>query len=158
MTLQQEWTGVKPLSDEPCLELSFPAIETEASVGIAELSSGLEKRGLPPHKADDVKIALAEAINNVVEHAYAGIAPAKVRVTCRLDQDRLDILISDTGNPLPGLHPPDGTPAPLGTSVQELPEGGFGWFLIHQLTNDIRYEYSRGCNRLSLRFDFARQD
>lgn len=136
------------------LDLSFAATEAEASAGIAQLSKGLEVQGLPPHKAADVKIALAEAINNVVEHAYAGITPAEVQVHCRLHQNWLDILISDTGNPLPGFRVPDEVPAPLGSSIDELPEGGFGWFLIHKLTSDIRYERSDGCNRLSLRFDF----
>lgn len=147
---------MKPICDDSCLELSFPATEVEASTGIARLCTGLASQGLPAHKAGDVKIALAEAINNVVEHAYARIASARVRVTCRLEYERLDILISDTGNPLPGLEPPDGTPADIGTSLSDLPEGGFGWFLIHQVTSDIRYERRNGCNRLSLRFDFAR--
>ena len=147
---------MKPICNEACLELSFPATKSEASAGVARLCAGLTHQGLPAHKADDVKIALTEAINNVVEHAYAGIAVAKVRVTCRLEQDRLDILISDTGNPLPGHRPPDGVPASIETTLQNLPEGGFGWYLIHQLTSDIWYERSDGCNRLSLRFDFAR--
>ncbi|NOC47281.1 MULTISPECIES: ATP-binding protein [unclassified Ruegeria] len=145
---------MEPIENKTCLELTFPATESEASEGIAKLSVGLAERGLPPHKAGDVKIALAEAINNVVEHAYNGIAAAKVQVTCRLDRDLLDILISDTGRPLPGYRLPDGTPAPMGTDLQDLPEGGFGWFLIHRLTSDIRYERRGGCNRLSLRFDF----
>lgn len=148
---------MKPICDEACLELIFPATEAEASAGIAQISAGLALHGLPAHKADDVKIALAEAINNVVEHAYARISAAQVQVMCRLDQDRLDILISDTGNPLPGYCPPDGVPTKIGTSVQDLPEGGFGWFLIHQLTSDIHYERREGCNRLSLRFDFGTQ-
>ena len=146
-----------PIRNETCLELSFPATELEASAGIAQLSAGLSQQGLPDHMADDVKIALAEAINNVVEHAYEGIAPAKVQVTCRLERDRLDILISDTGNPMPGYQLPDGTPASVETNLQDLPEGGFGWFLINQLTSDICYERHQGCNRLSLRFDFERQ-
>jgi serine/threonine-protein kinase RsbW len=137
-----------------CLDLSFAATEAEASVGIAQLSKGLEAQGLPSHKASDVKSALAEAINNVVEHAYSDVTPAKVRVHCRLHQNWLDILISDTGTPLPGFRVPDGVPAPLGSTLDELPEGGFGWFLIHELTSDIRYEHRNGCNRLSLRFDF----
>ena len=144
-----------PNSSETSLQLSFRATEAQASAGIAQLSDGLARRGLPAQRAGDVKIALAEAINNVVEHAYAGVAPAKVQVTCWLEHDRLDILISDTGNPLPGLHPPDGKPAAIGNTLEDLPEGGFGWFLIHQLTSDIRYERRNGCNRLSLRFDFT---
>ncbi len=115
---------MEPICNETCLELSFPATDAEASAGIARLSSGLANHGLPPDKSDDVKIALAEAINNVVEHAYKGIAPAKVQVTCRLDRNRLDILISDTGHPLPGLQMPDGTPAPLGKQRKICRKGG----------------------------------
>ncbi len=140
--------------DHDFLELSFAATEAEASMGIARLSAGLAERGLPAPKASDVKIALAEAINNVVEHAYAGIAPARVLVRCRLHRDWLVIVITDTGNPLPGCRVPDGIPADVNTTRQSLPEGGFGWFLIHQLTNAIHYERREGCNRLSLRFDF----
>ena len=142
------------MCDCKCLDLVFAATEDEASAGIAQLSNCLAARGLPAHKASDVKIALAEAINNVVEHAYAGVTAAQVNVRCRLHQDWLEILIFDTGTPLPGFRVPDGTPAELGTTIEDLPEGGFGWFLIHTLTSAIRYERSEGCNRLSLRFDF----
>ena len=155
---RQRWNSVCSNCKQNCLEVSFPATQVQASAGIAALSVRLAAQGLPESKADDVRIALTEAINNVVEHAYAGIAPAKVQVTCRLDHNRLDILISDTGNPLPGYKLPDGIPASVETGVQDLPEGGFGWFLIHQLTSDIWYERRDGCNRLSLRFDFDQQD
>lgn len=137
-----------------CVDMSFAATEAEASAGIAQLSRCLATKGLPQSKASDVKIALAEAINNVVEHAYADVKPARVNIRCRLHRRWLDILISDTGSPLPGCRIPDGIPAPLGTTINELPEGGFGWYLIHELTSDIRYERTDGCNRLSLRFDF----
>ncbi len=140
---------------QDCLDLSFPATEARASAGIATLSARLAAQGLPASKSDDVKIALAEAINNVVEHAYAGVAPAHIQVDCCLCKDRLVIQITDTGNPMPELRPPDGTPVPINTAPQDLPEGGFGWFLIHQLTSEIRYERRNGGNRLSLRFDFA---
>lgn len=145
-----------PQSDETRLELSFPASEADASAGIARLTAGLAHQGLPSDKAGDVKIALAEAINNVVEHAYAGIEPARIQVSCRLDQDRLYIVISDTGHPMPGYRPPDGLPASIETDVQDLPEGGFGWYLIYQLTSEIRYERRNGCNLLSLRFDIPK--
>ncbi|GAA6161705.1 hypothetical protein NBRC116589_38790 [Ruegeria sp. HU-ET01832] len=148
--------GAMAMCDENCMDLNFAATEAEASTGIARISTCLEAQGLPQHKAADVKIALAEAINNVVEHAYAGITPAKVKVRCRLHENWLEILISDTGNPLPGFRVPDGVPAPLGSSLNDLPEGGFGWFLIHELTSEIRYEHANGCNCLSLRFDFPR--
>ena len=139
--------------DNGCLELSFPAAEADASSGIATLSARLTEHGLPQHRAGDVKIALAEAINNVVEHAYSDVAPAAVQVTCCLCKDTLKVLISDTGKPLPGLQPPDGIPSEIGTTIQDLPEGGFGWFLIRELTREIRYRRRRGQNQLTLLFD-----
>ena len=141
--------------DQDSVELSFPAVDVAASAGIATLTAQLGARGLPQERAGDVKIALAEAINNVVEHAYAGMEPARVQVNCRFGPDRLDVLISDTGRPLPGARPPDGDPAGVDTALQDLPEGGFGWFLIRQLANDVGYERRDGCNRLFLRFDLC---
>ena len=137
-----------------CLDLSFAATETEASDGIAQLSRGLAAHGLPAHKAGDVKIALAEAINNVVEHAYAGVAAADVQIDCSLCAKKLVIQITDTGDPMPELRIPSGTPPSVDTALQDLPEGGFGWHLIHQLASDIQYERKSGGNLLCLRFDF----
>ena len=34
------------------------------------------------------------------------------------------------------------------TALEDLPEGGFGWHLIHSLTNDLTYLRTGGCNRL----------
>lgn len=137
-----------------CLDLSFPATQARASDGIATLSARLAAHGLPESKADDVKIALAEAINNVVEHAYAGIAPAEVQIDCCLCKDKLEIRITDTGSPMPDMRLPGGAPAPVDTRLQDLPEGGFGWHLIRQLASDIRYERRDDGNLLWLQFDF----
>lgn len=144
-----------PDCEKDCLDLSFPAVDRQASAGIETISAQLTAHGLPDDQIGDVRIALAEAINNVVEHAYVGIAPAQVEVHCRLCREKLDVVILDTGNPMPGLQVPRGEPASVDTSRQELPEGGFGWFLIRQLANDVRYEHRDGYNRLELRFVIA---
>ena len=137
-----------------CLDLSFAATESEASAGIAQLSRCLAGQGLPAHKAGDVKIALAEAINNVVEHAYADVTPAKVKVRCRLHRNWLEILISDTGESVAGISCSRRCTRAAGFICRRVARRGFGWFLIHELTSDIHYERCDGCNRLSLRFDF----
>ncbi|WP_367648126.1 ATP-binding protein [Ruegeria arenilitoris] len=142
--------------EQDSMELSFPATEVEASVGIAKLRNQLTAHGLPAARADDVKIALAEAINNVVEHAYAGMPPETVHINCMMCRETLEVRIEDTGHPMPGLKPPDGKPPVIGNIRQDLPEGGFGWFLIHQLASKIKYERHKGYNRLSLWFDFPK--
>ncbi|GAA6191032.1 ATP-binding protein [Phaeobacter gallaeciensis] len=133
--------------------LSFRATELEARAGICAVASQLKERGLSEDKAGDVEIALAEAINNVVEHAYTGIEPGKVRVRCTFHVNRLDVRICDMGHPLPSNQLPAGEAANLDVDRQDLPEGGFGWFMIRQIASDISYQREEGHNLLSLGFD-----
>lgn len=135
------------------LKLSFCATEMAARQAIATVSNWLRSSGLASDRADEVEIALAEAVNNVVEHAYAGLDPGDVRLLCSLRKDHLDIRICDTGAPLPENRLPPGLAADLSVPHADLPEGGFGWFLIRELTSDIRYDRCGLINHLSLRFD-----
>ncbi|MGI9369840.1 MAG: ATP-binding protein [Ruegeria sp.] len=143
------------INDRQNLEVTFAATKAEASAGIATLSERLGMLGLPETKSDDVRIALAEAVNNVVEHAYAGTTPENVHVKCALGVKNLEILITDPGVPMPDFALGSRVPASVETVLADLPEGGFGWYLIRTLTSDVRYERRAGCNRLSLLFEFA---
>ncbi len=134
--------------------MSFCATELEARQAIVVISDRLRASGLARDRADEVEIALAESINNVVEHAYAGTEPGVIRVLCSLRCAHLDIRICDTGAPLPQERLPPGLAADVSVARTDLPEGGFGWFLIRELTSDIRYDRCGLINHLSLRFDF----
>ncbi|SDC71502.1 ATP-binding protein [Ruegeria marina] len=127
----------------------FRATELEAREGICSVAERLIRQGLAAERTGDVEIALAEAINNVVEHAYSGIEPGQIQVCCRLLADNLEIRIHDRGKPMPDGNLPSGDPI----VPADLPEGGFGWFLIRQLVNEIEYQRLGQGNLLSLRFD-----
>ena len=132
---------------------SFTATELDARSGITQVVERLRGLGIPELRVDEVQIALAEAVNNVVEHAYAGKTPGDVRIRCSLEPERLWINITDAGAPFPEGELPEGKPANLDVAPEDLPEGGFGWFLIRELTSDIHYERSAGNNQLSLCFE-----
>jgi len=134
---------------------SFLATELDARSGIGSVIERLRAMGLPEVRAIEVQIALAEAVNNVVEHAYTDAAPGDVRIRCNLDADQLLINIHDAGLPMPGARLPEGKPADLTVPLEELPEGGYGWFLIRELTSDVQYESKSGNNQLSLRFEVS---
>lgn len=143
-------------ADRQGFTLNFRATEMEAREGIRAVATQLRQRGLSEDRAGDVEIALAEAINNVVEHAYADIEPGQVRIRCQMRSNKLLIRISDQGRPLPDGQLPKGEPASVDTNLADLPEGGFGWFLIQQLVSEIRYERRQNSNLLSLRFDLPK--
>lgn len=132
---------------------SFLATELDARSGIGSVVDRLQDLGLPEDRANEIQIALAEAVNNVVEHAYADTSPGDVSILCNLGAKQLWIAIQDAGLPLPNEKIPAGEPADLTVPYEHLPEGGFGWLLIRELTSDIQYERDNGSNRLSLCFD-----
>lgn len=134
-------------------KMAFRATEQEARRVIAAISQRLRASGIVPDRADEVEIALAEAINNVIEHAYTASEPGEVRVFCSLRSAHLDIRICDTGACLPLNRLPPGLAADVSVARADLPEGGFGWFLIRELTSEIRYDRCGLVNHLSLRFD-----
>lgn len=138
---------------EETFAFSFTATELEARTGISSVVDQLRDCGLPEARIGEVQIALAEAVNNVVEHAYADNTPGDVNIRCQLEDEKLSIYIRDAGAPLPKGQLPAGTAQALDGPTEELPEGGFGWFLIRELTSDIKYERSDGQNNLLLSFE-----
>ena len=91
-----------------------------------------------------VQIVLAEALNNVVEHAYAEFA-GKIEVWVTLRDSFLFIRVLDDGLPMPGGVLPGGRL----TCSDDLPEGGFGWYMIRTLSHDLTYQRDGMRNLLS---------
>ena len=95
------------------------------------------------------EVVLAEALNNIVEHSYA-LAPGRIEV--RLDASTRGILceITDEGLGMPCNALPVGQcPDAEDSALEDLPEGGFGWFLIRTLTKELCYRRDGARNRLS---------
>ena len=133
--------------------VTFLASETEARERVCAVAQRLRRAGIATERAGEIELTLAEAVNNVVEHAYAGAAPCPVRLCCDLDGRRLGVRICDLGLALPEGRPPRGKAADLSCPRADLPEGGFGWFLIRAFASSVRYDRCRGRNVLALRFD-----
>ncbi|MFK7751256.1 MAG: ATP-binding protein [Sedimentitalea sp.] len=137
------------------IDITFESTELGAREGIARVISALTERGLSQDHLGTVEIALAESVNNIIEHAFAGLAPDVVRVRLLLERNLLVLTIHDNGNALPNEEMPPGDPADLQVARSELPEGGFGWFLIRELTTTLSYVRKDGSNILTLQFDLG---
>ncbi|MET4100938.1 serine/threonine-protein kinase RsbW [Roseovarius sp. MBR-78] len=125
---------------------------------LSALRARLRAHGLPEAACGTVEIVLAEALNNIVEHAYAGTDRGEIRLHARLGPGKLICTLSDRGAALPAQGLPEGRLPEIGPAQDTLPEGGFGWFLIRSLTRDIRYSRDAGGNRLTLSFDLPGLD
>ena len=131
------------------LDLRSAPEEVRAALGLA--SGWLLARDLPPQVRGTVELVLAEVLNNVAEHAYGGACRGAIHLELRASEGRIDLAIRDEGRAMPGGHPPPGEQVDLDVPLADLPEGGFGWFLIRHLAERVRYRREAGANLLEIR-------
>ena len=105
--------------------------------------------GLPPRDCAHVELAVAEAVNNVVRHAYLGEAGHPIELVFTLEEDRFTIEVCDEGIPMPPRPSPSFDFDP--TDIAGLPEGGMGLFLIHSVMDEVEYRSHDGRNALAMR-------
>ncbi|MEM7213451.1 MAG: ATP-binding protein, partial [Pseudomonadota bacterium] len=80
---------------------------------------------------DTLRLCIAEALNNIVEHAYEGAEGRPIFADVRFKSDSYEVMLIDEGKPMPGGKVPSGEMDFDGEGLDDLPEGGFGWMLIH---------------------------
>ena len=115
--------------------------------GLQNLLSSHLMSGLTKDSLSTAEVVLAEVLNNIVEHAYADF-PGKIAVALSRRDNRLQFDISDVGLPMPGAEPPPGILKQT-QDFADQPEGGFGWFLIRSLSQNLSYRRQDNANLLS---------
>ena len=140
------------LSDEKQPEVfaaCLPALDATTPLMLRRIDEYLENQTASIGR-DSVRIAVAEVLNNIVEHAYQKTKLGAVAVYLRPVDHGLSISIRDWGQPYACKSLPLGEPP----NPQVLAEGGYGWFLIRELMSKVTYERDRRSNRLTLFLNF----
>jgi serine/threonine-protein kinase RsbW len=117
----------------------IPADAASVRALLERLEAGPALRGLSPEERDCTLLVLAEAMNNVVEHGYAGDPGCIGLVRGSGGAWR----IIDAAAPLSEM--------PSSPMPDQVAEGGFGWPLIRALSDEIRLARKRGLNVLTVR-------
>lgn len=76
---------------------SFLATPEAGYVLRGEMAAIARECGLSDQRVGDVKLAVSEAVANVVRHAYNGQATGQVVATADVDDGSLRIVIADSG-------------------------------------------------------------
>lgn len=117
---------------------------------LTSLRSDLEENDLHICPGDMWELVVAEVLNNIVEHAYGDSPDGEIKLTLRFNDFHLTANFIDSGAAMPDGALPAGNPANLDVETQMLPEGGFGWNLIHSLSDRLVYERKGTENHLGL--------
>ena len=136
----------------PPFEVSIISSELAVRDALSQFLAALGPIGLDVEEAGTIELVLAEVLNNIVEHAYpADSDPGPIDIKCTHRKDGLHVSITDSGLAMPDGQLPLGNQVSVDVDLDDLPEGGFGWFLIQDLAKDVHYARNSKQNRLSLR-------
>lgn len=115
---------------------------------VAFASEFAERGELPVEERSRLLVILDELFSNIVRHGYETPAqPGAIEVQLSVSHDRLGIEVADDGKPFDPLA----EPAPdLDLPAAERRIGGLGIHFVRNLTDEARYEWENGRNRLIL--------
>lgn len=138
----------------PKFQVSVESGQLAVRSALEKLLTQLEPLNLDVEEAGTIELVLAEALNNVVEHGYPPSSKGgAIDISCSHEHDGLHFEICDQGLPMPDGETPIGSKVDLNVPMQDMPEGGFGWFLIKDLAKDIDYARQGNSNHLRLRLN-----
>lgn len=131
-----------------CCRMDSTAEDVRAT--LTDIHALLQDQEMAPPPDNNWELVVAEVLNNIVEHAYEDRAGGDILLRLVFTTDRLAVEFTDFGRPMPCGTLPFGAPVDLDVSEQDLPEGGFGWFLIRSLAENLDYHHDGDRNRLTL--------
>jgi serine/threonine-protein kinase RsbW len=173
--------GLAPMRDPPArwaMSLVIPAQLRDVRAALGDVAAALAGEGVGPLDCATAELVLAEVLNNVVEHAYAAApcagqpvaaAPDRaggrrprpegrggtIRIALTLRDAALDVRVEDLGRAMPGRVVPAGEMPDLEGPPESLPEGGWGWAMIRELSQGLHYCRAPGRNVMRFRLPLA---
>jgi serine/threonine-protein kinase RsbW len=143
--------GASNVGDPASAVLRVPAVLENLRVIRRFVEEEGNRAGFPPHRIDDLVLAVDEAATNIMMHGYgsrADTADALIEVEVGFRHPLLSVYLRDQARPF------DPTALPVVDELPPLTErgpGGLGIFLIRKTMDEMRYRRTPdGWNELTL--------
>ena len=106
-----------------------------------------DKLDIDTSKAHNIKLAVEEAVVNVMEYAYPTGTTGDIGIQAMYNERKLKFIITDSGV---AFNPTKASLADTTLGVEERPVGGLGLLLVRELMDSINYERINHKNTLTL--------
>lgn len=106
-----------------------------------------ERMNIDQSAAKKLRLALEEAVVNVIEYAYPTGATGDVNIRVAFNGHRMKFIITDSGI---AFDPTKASSTDTTLSAEDRPIGGLGILLVRKLMDSINYERINGKNVLTL--------
>ncbi len=94
-----------------------------------------DKLNFDKQKAQELKLAVNEAVNNIIQHAYEGQTNKVIFVYFYLFKDRLEVAIRDYGKKVS----PDIIKS---RDLDDVKDHGLGVFLMEKFADEVAYDFT----------------
>jgi len=131
------------------ISIAIPAELQQVRVAAAALRGVLRAFDCDDDQASLIELAVVEAVNNAIEHAYAGVPDGRVELQLEISHGALHICVTDTGRAMPAEALARAR-AGLGEAAGEPREGGYGLGLILEVMSDVGYRTEHDLNTLKM--------
>ncbi len=135
--------------NNPSIKLSIKSDAKNVSFVCNTVTDFLRNMNVEKQTRDKIELCLAEALNNIIRHAYKNNPGKLVNIKVEKEGNEIRIILVDYGIPRPENVKPTLCFDP--DDIENLPEGGFGLYLIDNLMDENIYRTADGKNVLLLK-------
>ena len=114
-----------------------------------------DKLNMETSQAKNIKLAVEEAVVNVMDYAYPIGTEGDITLQALYNGRKLKFIISDNGI---AFDPTKSSVADTSLSVEDRPVGGLGLLLVREMMDSINYERVNGKNTLTLITDYPKKE
>jgi serine/threonine-protein kinase RsbW len=126
------------------IELTIPAKAEYLHIVRLTLFGIASKIGFSFEQIEDMKVAVAEACNNVVLHAYEDKEPGVLEIQFELEENGLSIHVKDDGASFDYEKMVNKSSTLHDKTLEEATVGGLGIFMMHALMDKVQVRTNHG--------------
>ncbi|GAA3409876.1 anti-sigma B factor RsbW [Paenibacillus hodogayensis] len=130
---------------EPTVTLRVPALAEYVDLVRLTLYGIASKLGFLYEEIEDMKVAVSEACNNAVLHAYDGAGQSgMMEIRFYAAERELTIIVKDEGRSFEPAPEGSASPALHGKTLDEIQAGGLGLYLMQALMDEVEVRSENG--------------
>jgi serine/threonine-protein kinase RsbW len=127
-----------------CIGLTIPAKAEYLHIVRLTLFGIATNVGFSFEQIEDMKVAVGEACNNVILHAYHETGSGVLEIQFEIEENGLSIHVKDEGESFDYEHMVNKSTTLHDKSLKEATVGGLGIFMMHALMDKVQVRTNRG--------------
>jgi serine/threonine-protein kinase RsbW len=139
------------------VNLTIPAIAEYLDIVRLTLYGIATKAGFSFEEIEDMKVAVAEACNNAILHAYEGKSVGHVELRFDLEEHGITIHVKDEGDSFDYEHTALKAASLHDQSLSEAKVGGLGLFMMQALMDNVQVNTDQGTEVILTKY-FSRKE